>query len=468
MYDVLDDTIAAVSSPPGVGMRGIVRLSGPDAVAIAAALFIDDDTTPPADRRPFRRYRGEAHLAEDVSVPAELYLFRAPRSYTRQDLVEIHTVGTPPILAMLLERVIAGGARSAEPGEFTARAFLNGAMTLDQAEAVSAVIRARSDAQLRHAHRLGVQPATAQTEEWMRRLAELVVLVEAGLDFSEEPIEFITPVALRERLTALRRELVALIHAGDAAERLEVLPTVLLLGPTNAGKSSLMNALSGTDRAICSAVGGTTRDILTAPVALPGLDALLLDGAGMTHTDDELIQLAQEMARAEAARVDLLCLVVDLSTADGGDALATLRHYPARPAVIVANKADLAGAAERARRVDLLRQAVLGPVILTSAVTGEGINELRRAIAEQLSSHRQSGEEHAVTLSARRCHAVTAARDALDRAIAEMGVAGALLERADIVAFELREALDALGLICGKITTDDLLAMVFADFCIGK
>ena len=468
MFDVLDDTIAAISSPLGQSPRGIVRVSGPDAIAIAAALFTDDDPTPLAQRRGWKRFHGEVRIEGDVSVPAELYLFRAPRSYTRQDLVELHTIGAPPVLAMLLERVLEHSARAAEPGEFTARAFFNGAMDLDEAESVAALIRARSDAQLRGARRLRERAPARQAQSWMRRLADLVALVEADIDFAEEQIEFIAPAELGARLTTLRAELDALIHGADGAERFDVLPTVLLIGPANAGKSSLMNVLSGTDRAICSAVEGTTRDILTAPVSLPSMDCLLLDGAGLTHTDDELIQLAQSVARETASRVELLCLVIDISADPRDEALAILRHDLRQPAVIAANKSDLVNEAHLVARLAPLRRAELGPVVATSAVTGAGVSDLKSAIQAQLGRDAGGGEEHTVLLSSGQRSAVASASAALDRAIDQTRGIDETLDRADVIAFELREALDALGGVGSRVTTEDLLARVFAGFCIGK
>jgi len=468
MFDILDDTIVAVSSPPGHGPRGIVRLSGPDAIAIAAALFDDENPTPLAERRGSRRFHGELRIEGDASIPGELYLFRGPRSYTRQDLVEFHTISSPPALGMLVERAIESGARTAEPGEFTARAFFSGAMNLNEAESVAALIRARSDAQLRGAHRLQTQAPTQQAQRWMRQLAELLALVEADIDFAEEPIEFITPADLRGRLMALRDELHTLIRDADSRERFEILPTVLLIGPGNAGKSSLMNVLSGTERAICSAVEGTTRDILTAPLSLPGMDCLLADGAGLTHTDDELIQLAQARTRETAARVDLLCLVTDISSVPEDQALEALRHDRGQPVVIAGNKVDLVDRSTGAVRLARLRAEDFGPVVATSALTGEGITDLKSAIQAQLADKWGGAEQHTVLLGARQHGAVSSALAALERAAMETRDLGATIDRADVIAFELREALDVLGIICGQVTTEDLLGQIFADFCVGK
>ena len=445
-----------------------MRLSGPEALAIATEVFVDQNATPLAECRGSRSYRGELRVEGDASVPGALYLFRAPRSYTRQDIVELHTIGSPPLLGMLVERTIERGARAAEPGEFTARAFFNGALSLDDAEAVAALIRARSDAQLRGAHRLRDRAPARQAQHWTQRLAEMLALVEADIDFAEEPIEFIAPADLRDRLVALRFELHALMRTAADSARLDVLPTVLLIGPGNAGKSSLMNVLSGTDRAICSAVEGTTRDILTAPVSLPGMDCLLADGAGLTHTDDELIRLAQAMTRETATRVDLLCLVIDLSAEPEEDVLQVLRGDRAPPAVIAANKADLVDPPTRVTRIAGLSAGQLGPVVATSALTGEGIPELEAVIQGQLADPRAGAAAHAVMLGARQDHALASALAALDRAVAETQDLRATLDRADVIAFELREALDALDVICGKITTEDLLEQIFADFCVGK
>ncbi|MCP4591718.1 MAG: GTP-binding protein [bacterium] len=369
---------------------------------------------------------------------------------------------------MLLERIYEQGARGAEPGEFTARAFFNGALSLDEAESVGALIRARSDAQLRSAHALRNHAPARTAQVWSEQLAEVVALVEADIDFAEEPIEFITPGELIARLKTLRAELDALLCSADSVERFEVLPTVLLVGPANAGKSSLMNALSGVERAICSAVEGTTRDVLTAPLALPAMDCLLADGAGLNRTDDELLLLAQSMTRETAARVDLLCLVLDISREVPGDVFEILRHHPEKRAVIAANKTDLLGADVVGARIKRMVATASFPVIGTSAISGTGTTELRRAIQAQLGEDRGGAEDRSILLGTRQRNALRAASDALDRAITHSRAIDSTIERADLIAFDLREALEALAAVCGQVSTEDLLTQVFSRFCIGK
>jgi tRNA modification GTPase len=471
MFKGIDDTIVAVSSPPGWAARGIVRLSGPEAIPIADGLFTASDGVSLAQRAGFTRVMGTVRLEDGCRVPAEVYLYRAPRSYTRQDCVEVHTIGSPPVLAMVLEAVQSAGARLAEPGEFTARAFLSGAMDLSRAEAVAAAIQARSDTQLRAARKLQEGELSRRIVAWRERLAGLLGLVEADIDFAEEPIEFITPAALRGQLSELAREIEDLQHQAESTERFEVLPTILLVGRPNAGKSCLMTALSGLDRAICSAVAGTTRDILSAPIKLGSIEAMLLDAAGLHDDADELIRQAQQRVLSTAEHVDLLCLVVDLAEEPDEAAFHCLRSVRATPCVLAANKIDLLDHAESERRaarlVGTAPPSVKG-VYPVSALWGTGLDSLRQVMAEQLGDRDDLAEDKAIALSARHRRALQTAGAALARAVSEAKAIGATIDRADVLAFELREALDALGEIIGEVTTDDLLGTVFANFCIGK
>lgn len=289
-----DDTIVAISSPPGAGVRGIVRLSGPNAVAIGDDLF---EAEMDGGIR-LREASGNRHVSGSIRIgphrlPAAVYLFLSPRSYTRQDIVEFHLLGAPAVLGWLLEECLRRGARRAEPGEFTARAFLSGALDFSQVHGVAGTIAARSDLQLQAAQRLlhGAlgQAASAAREE----LADLLSLVEGALDFADEPVAFITAAELKRRLAVVRDALAATSAAGLRSERWGQLPQVVLAGPPNVGKSSLLNRLTGLDRAICAPLAGTTRDVLSAPLRIGASECLLIDMAGLAGDVERSIGCAE-------------------------------------------------------------------------------------------------------------------------------------------------------------------------------
>ena len=326
MFDRIQDTIVAISSPPGVGQRGIIRMSGPQAIEIAGAVFRYDsdgnssDQHCPHDNNCLHEVRGHqrrfgtlllgantARLTDTVRliaaqastvtpvtmdantladapsfrVPAEIYVFRAPASYTRQDLVELHVVGSPPILAMIFDSLVACGARPAEPGEFTGRAFLLGAMDLTRVEGVAAIIHAQSDAQLRASEVLLHGTLGRQMRTMRDELADMLALIEAQIDFADEPIEFVAPQQVTQTIEQTMLRIDELLAHSGSAERLDVLPRLVLVGLPNAGKSSLFNRLTGLDRTIISAMAGTTRDVVTAPLKLANGEVLLCDTAGI-------------------------------------------------------------------------------------------------------------------------------------------------------------------------------------------
>ena len=470
MFDLTDDIIVAVSSAAGCSPRGILRLSGPGCLAVASAVFRSADGREGEGLEPypgFSRIIGHVCLDEALTAPAECYLFRAPHSYTRQDCVELHTIGSVPLLAMLMDQAIAHGARPAQPGEFTARAFLAGGMDLTQVEAVAAMIRAQSDAELRASHRLRRGELASRLAVVGDRLAELVSLVEADIDFAEEPIEFITPQQLRDGLAALAAQLEDLADRADSTERLATLPRVLLVGEPNVGKSTLMNSLTGVDRSICSVVAGTTRDVLSAPMALRRTEAILLDAGGHQDEPGDLGDLTGRATRMAAAEADVICLVVDLTAAPTADVRAPLRAVGREHAIVVANKADLLSDAAMADRIAQLTEAAIGPVCPVSALTGAGLAPLRDTIEQQVTSP-GVGAGGGLMLTARQRDSLARTAAAMRRAAAVTGDSADTVEHADLVAADLREALDALGEVTGAVTTDDLLGRVFASFCIGK
>ena len=468
MLDRLDETIVAISSAPGFGALGIVRLSGQDSIAIADHMATTDTGEPLAGRPGSTRVSGDVRIDEVASLPAVFYLFRGPHSYTCQDIVEIHTVGSPVALDLVRRRAIELGALAAEPGEFTARAFLSGAMDLTSAEAVPGMIRAQTDTQLRASRRMAEGTLAKRIMEIRDELAELLALVEADIDFAEEPIEFITPQVLGHRLSEIAEGLQRLLRTTTSVERFDVVPHILLFGPPNVGKSSLMNRLSGTNRAICAAVGGTTRDVLSAPIRLGRGEAILLDTAGVDRSDDEVIAAARAMTVSTAERVDLVCIVLDLTKPDDEQLFETVRSLDTGRLIIAANKCDLIPAGRAGQIGERLRSRGLGPVCLVSALDGTGLDALRNALGEALGSTMTTTLGESVLISDRQGAAVNEASEAIKRAACLSEAARETIDCADLMAFELREALDALGAVTGEVTTEDLLGQVFANFCIGK
>ncbi len=462
------DTIVAVSSAPGSGDRGIVRLSGSEAVQIASLLFHGDEFCDLESIPGFTRLVGLIELKECGSVPAECYLFRGPASYTRQDLVELHTVGAAPLLAMIAEAAIARGARSAEAGEFTARAFLTGAMDLTEAEAVATVINARSDAELRAAQKLKegrlAQRGAAVAEE----LTTLTSLVEADIDFSEEPIDFISPQEIRARLHVLVTGLRDLLDRTDAVERLSSIPSVMLVGPPNAGKSSLMNALTGLDRAICSAVAGTTRDVLSAPLALDGGEVRLLDSAGHDADPGLVSALARHRMIHVAQQVEAICLVVDLSSVQEERTDHLINAINRSIALVVANKVDLPSQRVCSEVIKKLSATYGCRVVSVSATEDIGLQDLRDELSALLFENTPIDDDVVLALTARHRGHLDQCCRAIQRAEFVASEAKNTIDCADLLAVDLREALDALGQLTGRVTTEDLLGRIFSSFCIGK
>ncbi len=462
MYDLTDDTIVAISSPPGRAMRGIVRCGGPGSIEIAATIFAPKVTVDLLTSPGFRRYDGSITLENDCVILGEIYLFRSPRSYTRQDLVEYHVAGAAPVLAMLSEHLLALGSRQAEPGEFTARAFLNGAIDLTRAEAVAGMIRARSDAQLHAANGLMQGRLNAKTTAILDNLAGLAALVEADIDFAEEPIDFISPVELREKLEGLRLQLHELATSATSAEQFDVLPRVVLIGPSNAGKSTLMNRLTGLDRAICSPVAGTTRDMLSAPMRVGHGEALLIDSAGVDADSAGLMRTAADRSTRAADTAAVRLFVHDVTCPD--DAVEEMIDRLG-PHVVVGNKIDLVRDDKSAANPTLRKNVAYCRV---SAKTGVGIEELLAVIDRHLDMPNACPADHTVLLTARHRLAIRETIASIERAQSLTRDVSHVSETADLIAFEIREALDSLGTIAGSVTTEDLLGRIFGSFCIGK
>jgi tRNA modification GTPase len=461
---IYDDTISAIATAPGEGGIGIVRLSGQDAQAIAQQIFQPHRAGPLRSHRV--RYGRIVEPVTGVVVDEALaVLMRAPHSFTCEDVVELSCHGGPLPVQRTLELTLAAGARLAEPGEFTMRAFLNGRIDLTQAEATLDVIRAQTST--------GLALAQAQLGGWLARevrriraeLLEALAYLTATLDFPEDEVEphDISP-ALRAGLHAVER----LLHTADQGMVYRQGARVALVGKPNAGKSSLLNVLLRADRAIVTPVPGTTRDTLEETANLAGIPVVLIDTAGITDSADPVERLGVERSRAALAAADLALLVLDSSQPLTPEDEQIARLTFEKPTLVVWSKADQRGHAAPHPLPDppFGHQHSLGSVV-TSVVDGQGIEELTQAVAQALlgagSAGVAPGGAHLVT-NPRHRDALHRAAEYL-RAVAE-SYAGQVPP--DLLAGDLTTALNALGELTGETVGEDLLDTIFSRFCIGK
>ncbi|NNJ11975.1 tRNA uridine-5-carboxymethylaminomethyl(34) synthesis GTPase MnmE [Chloroflexales bacterium ZM16-3] len=455
-----EDTIAAIATPPGEGGLGVIRLSGPGALPIAGVIF---RPARPGPLRPYRLRYGHVVGADGGAVDEALCAFmRGPRSFTREDVVEISCHGGPLPVQMTLSLALAAGARLARPGEFTLRAFLNGRIDLTQAEATLDVVRAQTSA--------GLALAQAQLGGWLARevraaragLLECLAYVTAVVDFPEDevPAQDIGP-QLRGGLAAAE----ALLAGADQGMVYRQGARAALVGRPNVGKSSLLNALLRADRAIVTPIPGTTRDTLEETANLAGIPVVLIDTAGIHDSADPVERLGVERSRQALRGADLALLVLDAAQPVGPGDRAIAALTLEKPTIIVWNKADSAHVTFNIEYAPFnIHPAPLARVA-TSAHSGVGIEDLTQAIARALlgGAPPAAGEAHLVS-SPRH-------RDALRRAVDHVRVAAESWDAgrpADLLAGDLTVALNALGEITGETVGDDLLDLIFSRFCIGK
>ncbi len=452
------DTIAAIATPPGRGGVGVVRLSGARAEAILGQIapqWPDGHTSHMLRLVELRDGAGEL-LDEALAV-----VMRGPRSYTGEDVVELQCHGGPIVLRRVLDATLAAGARVAQPGEFTQRAFLNGRLDLTQAEAVADLVHATSE----RAHAQALEHLRGSLGERVRAMRELLaqctVLIESAIDFShEEHVYQIERDEVARRLEEVAGELDALLASFDQGRRRREGVRVALVGATNVGKSTLFNALLEEDRAIVTDIEGTTRDFLEEQLVLEGALVRLVDTAGLRQTEDRVEAIGIERSRAQRDAADLVVCVVDSTralTAEEREALDPLRGDP-RAVLVAATKQDLGGGTPEE---DLEWLGGLGEVLGCAAPEGR-VGELRGALARHARALTEG--EGALLSRTRHRELVAAGAEAVGRACESLGME----MPHEIVALDVREALDALGGIVGHVTPDDILNRIFSEFCVGK
>lgn len=443
------DTIVALASPPGRGGVAVVRASGPAAFDHARALAGE---LPPPRRVSLRRFVDQSGEVIDTGL---IVVFPAPHSFTGEDVVEFHGHGGPIVVDLLLHRLLQLGARMARPGEFSERAFLNDRLDLAQAEAIADLIDSGSAQAARAALRSLQGEFSARVHELVEGLTGLRVYVEAAIDFPEEEVDFLADQSIDDRLQTLRSGFDDLLaRAGQGAILREGM-NVVLAGRPNAGKSSLMNRLTGEDTAIVTAQPGTTRDLLREQIAIDGMPLHVIDTAGLRDAGDVVEVEGMRRAHRAMEQADQVLLIIDAS--EGSAAEAWPESLPDGASLtVVRNKIDLTG--EAADRAD--REGVT--VISVSALTGAGI-DLLRAHLQELMGYQAAGEG---AFSARRRHldALKHARAHLEEAVTQLQT----FRAGELVAEELRLAQQELGSITGEVSSDDLLGEIFSSFCIGK
>ncbi|MGR9043723.1 MAG: tRNA uridine-5-carboxymethylaminomethyl(34) synthesis GTPase MnmE [Gammaproteobacteria bacterium] len=442
------DTIAAIATPPGNGGVGIIRISGPAVVNIAASIV-----TPPLQPR---RAHFSPFFDDDGSIidsGIALY-FPAPHSYTGEDVLELQGHGGSVVLDMVLRRVLSLGARLANPGEFTERAFLNNKLDLAQAEAVADLIESSTEQSVRSAQKSMQGLFSEQIHEHVAELTELRTYVEAAIDFVDEDIDFLSDGVVENRIGRLSEQIQAILRTAKQGRLLRDGMTVVLAGKPNAGKSSLLNALAGHDAAIVTEIAGTTRDVLKERIQIDGMPIHVIDTAGLRDSDNVVEQEGIRRAQAEIGKADKVLLLIDAANPEHQSILESL------PAGInltkIYNKIDLLGLEPEIKESDR------GSQIYLSIKTGQGLELLKRHLKDSVGFNEAADN---VFISRRRhIEALNTALEFIESARLQLQTHQA----GELVAEDLRQAQNKLSEITGEFTTEDLLGKIFSSFCIGK
>jgi tRNA modification GTPase len=451
------DTIAAISTPVGEGGIGIVRVSGPASLPIARNIFRAKSN---GGLKSHRFSYGEVVDPEsgDLVDEAMLVFMKGPNSYTREDVLEIQCHGGTLVVSRILSLVNSLGARLAEPGEFTKRAFLNGRIDLVQAEAVMDVIASRTDASLTLAQHQREGLLSHRISTVKEGIIYALAYVEALIDFPEDDVDVAVETDVLGRVAPALSELDALIDGFDEGRVIRDGVSVVIAGKPNVGKSSLLNTLLKEKRAIVTSVPGTTRDLIEEVVNINGLPVKLLDTAGIRDSEDQVEQEGVRLTLDRIPKADLVLFVVDNSSDFTAEDEAILQAIGSKPMVVVLNKNDLDARAE----VSVNKQAT---TVAISTVTGAGVPELRDAISQAFMHGKAiDSREYVAVSKARHRDALLKARQALQRFVQNLE-AGVNME---LLPIDLREALDAVGEVTGETTADDVLDRIFSSFCIGK
>ena len=456
---MLSDTIAAIATPLGEGGLAVVRVSGPRALEIADRCFSPAGKTSPKPSAAPTHTVHLGHITRNGHSVDEVLLtvMRAPRTFTREEVVEIACHGGLLPAKLVLEALLAGGARLAEPGEFTRRAFLNGRLDLAQAEAVADLIHSRTELALRAAHEQLAGKLSQRINRLRDEMLQTLAHVEAHIDFPEEDIAPDTQAQLTARLDHGLAFMDELLRTANEGQILRRGIRAAIIGRPNAGKSSLLNQLLGRERAIVSAIPGTTRDTIEETANIRGLPVVFIDTAGLREARDEIEAEGVRRSRQTLQQAELILHVFDVGEPFSGADQAHLAEFADKQRILVRNKIDLPSRLELPTGLGLR-------VVEVCCLTGQGIEALKEAIKELVWSGEIKAEMLQVMINSRHQDALNRARAAAGRALDALRADQPL----ELVALDLRISVNAVGEIVGKTTTEDLLDMIFSQFCIGK
>ena len=471
------DTILAVSTPSGRSLKAIIRLSGKDVFDCLGSIFMPGDGEKITHEKGFSSCQGHIYLeSEKIRIPACIYIMKSPNSYTREDIVEIHTFGSPPLLEMFMETLLSSGSenvcredgedvvrniRIAEPGEFTKRAFLNGRISLAEAESVLHIIRSQTDSELLMAVSNLKGRLTERMNNIQGELVKLCARIEAAIDFLDQDIELITLDETKKQLEHIKEKLYIVSGSGQKPRISHYGVKTVLAGWPNTGKSSLFNKLLNRSRAIVTQVSGTTRDTLEADVDLEGINFRIIDTAGIAYGKGELESVIEQRTYGSIDTAQIVIFVIDGCMDLSSEQIKFFDSITTRSKIIVINKIDLQ---KKTGYEDLSSKMKTFPVVKTSVLTGEGLNELKKTMVSSVFENNIDLSASDVVFTMRQRVVLSRALDILEQTSDSLNEGIGY----ELVAIDLRTALDTIGEVTGEVLTDDILDRIFSDFCIGK
>ncbi|MDO8886388.1 tRNA uridine-5-carboxymethylaminomethyl(34) synthesis GTPase MnmE [Candidatus Oleimmundimicrobium sp.] len=455
-------TIAAISTPLGTSGIGIVRLSGSDSINIASKVFLSPKRKTLSSKSHVIQYGYIFNPETGKKIDEALIsIMKSPRSYTREDIVEINCHGGIVPLREVLEVVLANGARLADPGEFTKRAFLNGRIDLAQAEAVIDIINSRTEVSLGAAMRQLEGALSTEINKITDKVFEVMVQLEAAIDFSEEDLNVLPRSELSLKLENAQRKISNLLADWENGRILREGIRTTIVGRPNVGKSSLLNALLRENRCIVTSIPGTTRDIIEETISIKGVPLVMHDTAGLRHPQNEVEQLGIELSKKSISEADLVLFVVDSSDPLHKEDKEVIKELKGKRVILVLNKSDLPSAVRETTFKNIL---CYERCVSTSTIKEEGINELEDVVVEVVFSGKAGHAGETLVTNRRHKSSLVKALEGITEALRALKNE----ESEEFVIVPLKDALESLGEIVGKVTSEDLIEGIFAQFCIGK